>query len=201
MNLLDTDCLKLNANWQVIDVVKVRNAFEDAAAGAATLLRFHEGYPIPLRLEEWLKIEVDEGQEYVGISAKYSHNVRRIAVPRVMICINYDKFIAEEQKPYGDSLLKHYNYKDAVTGKPLTRERMSREHVRPRSKGGTDGWENVAPMDKELNSKRSNKSYRKVGLKAPKLKKAPKPLLPINRIINKNHYPEWRLFKIPEPNE
>jgi len=198
MDILDTECLKLNANWQPIEVITVRQAFLDAAAEAATLLRFEDGYPIPLRLEDWLKIEAEEGNEYVGISGKYSHDIRKVIVPRVSICVNFNRLIAEEQKPYGDALLRRYGGKDAVTGKPLKRENMSREHVRPRSKGGTDGWENVVPMDRTLNSNRGNKSYRKIGLKPPKIKKdAPKLLLPINKIKNIHGYPEWDLFKIP----
>lgn len=199
MDILDTDCLKLNKNWVPLTICTVRKAIEDAAAEAATLLRFHDGYPIPLRLQEWLQLEVNDKEEYIGISGKFHGQIRKIPVPRVIICVNFDKFIAKEQRPNLKNLARHYNETCAVSGKKLKPEEYSREHVRPRSKGGKDGWTNEVLMDRNLNSLRSNKSYRKVGLKKPKILPAPKALLPINRIINRNGYEEWDLFKIPRP--
>lgn len=192
MSQLDSDVLKVNKNWAPVSVINVRKAFEDASAGAVTFLKFHEGNPTIYRLEDWLKIEPEFGEDFIG----GSHG-RRIAVPRVVICTNYDKLIAKEQRLNLKTLARRYNYICAVTGKPLTEEEYSREHVQPRSKGGKSGWDNEVLMDRQKNSKRGNRSYRKMGLRKPEILGAPPPLLPINSIVNRHGYPEWELFKIP----
>jgi 5-methylcytosine-specific restriction endonuclease McrA len=198
MSVLDNPVLKLNKLWVPIGTTSVRQSFSDAGAGAVTLLRFHEGYPTAYRLEDWLNIPVRDDEEYVGVGGPL-HSLKKISVPRVCITVNYDRIIAKEQPCTPHNLHKRYGGKDAVTGQPLPKERLSREHVRPRSKGGKSGWENEVPMDKDLNSKRGNRSYRKLGLRKPKILGAPRPLLPINTLLNTHHYPEWRLFNIPEP--
>lgn len=193
-NNLSLPVLKLNSRWQPIDIIDVRKAFEDACAGAVTFLKFHEGYPTPYRIEDWMKMPVN-GDDYITTSRM--HGLRRVAIPRVVICTTFNRIISKEQKCNPDNLHRRYGGKDAVTGKPLDRKNMSREHVRPRSKGGKSGWENEVPMDKKLNSKRGNQSYRKLGLKKPKILPAPRPLPPINTLVNRHGFPEWDLFQIP----
>lgn len=197
MSKLDSEVLKLNKNWSPISVISARQAFSDASAEAVTFLRFTDGYPTPYRIEDWLKIEAEDGEDYVTTSRM--HELKRIAIPRVIICTTFNKIITREQPCTPDNLLKRYGHKDAVSGKPLERTNFSREHVKPRSKGGSGGWENLVPMDKRLNSSRGNKSYRSVGLKKPRILAAPRPLLPINSIVNKKGYPEWDPFHIPRP--
>ena len=195
MSHLDSKCLKVSSQWIPLDVITVRQAFSDAAAGACHFLQFIEGYPVPTSLDDWLKIEPTEDQDYVTTSKL--HEIKRILVPRVSISIHYARPKPKDRRPTPENLLKRYGHKDAITGKPLDRKRFSREHVTPRSKGGTNGWENVVPMDRDLNSRRGNREYADAGLKAPKILPAPAPLLPINTIVNTEGYPEWDMFQIP----
>lgn len=190
---LSDEVLKVNKNWQPIGVVSVEKAFQDAAAGAVTLMKLEDGYPVAYPFEDWIDIPVLIGEPYVSLP-----HGRKILVPRVSICVNYAKIRAKEMPLNPDNLLRRYGHKDALTGKRLERENFSREHVQPRSKGGSTDWSNIVPMDKKLNSKRGNKAYEAVGLKSPTVLPAPRPLLPINLIRNTQGYPEWKLFHIPD---
>ena len=196
---LHLEVLKLNKLWLPIEVISARKAFEDICSGQVLFLQFSDGYPSPTTIGEWMSKDIGSGEDYITISRM--HGLQKIAIPRVVITTKYDQFRAKEQPCTPTNLLKRYGNKDAVTNKPLSRERFSREHVTPRSKGGRSGWDNEVPMDKTLNSRRGNKSYRRVGLRKPKILGAPHPLLPINTLVNRNHYPEWRAFCIPEPEE
>lgn len=195
MSQLDTECLKINSNWAPLGVVTVRQAFSDAAAGAVTFLKFSEGYPSPFRLEDWLKLDVQDGEDYVSTSRL--HELKKILVPRVCITVNFNRLIAREQKCNLPNLVRRYKGRCAVSGKNLAPDEYSREHVNPRANGGHSGWDNEVLMDRKLNSKRGHKKYEEAGLREPKILPAPKPLLPINQIRNKNGYSEWDLFKIP----
>lgn len=194
MSQLETECLKLTKLWTPHEVISVRQAFSDASAGAVTLLKYYRGYPTPYRLDDWINLPIEDGEDFICTSRL--HEIKKIAVPRVCICTSFDKIVAEEQKCTPDNLLKRYGHKDAVTGKALERKNFSREHVRPKSKGGKNGWENIVPMDRSLNSKRGNKSYRKLGLAKPKILGEPNKILPIHKIKNKAGYPEWDFHHI-----
>lgn len=194
---LDLPVLKLNKLWTPVSIIPARKAFEDACAGAVTFLKFQEGYPSIFRIDDWMTLEVEDGQDFITTSRM--HGLKKIAVPRVCICVTYDKLLAKEQPCTPDNLLKRYGHKDAVTQKPLDRKNFSKEHVTPKSKGGTKDWHNIVPMDRDLNSKRGNKSYRKIGYKKPKILGAPAPKLPIHSMVNTHGWDEWRIFHIPDP--
>lgn len=186
--------LKVNANWQPIATISARQAFEDAFAGAVHFIKFEEGYPTPIGIDEWIKLPCPNGSDVIRTGMDNT-----ILVPRVCIAINFSRIIAKEQRLTTETLAKNYNYTCAVTGRPLTKEQWSREHVRPRSKGGGSGWHNEVLMDKNLNSARGNKSYRKLGLRKPKIKPPPRAKLPFTSITNDEGFQEWKLFNIPDP--
>ncbi len=194
MSLLDTEVLKLNKNWTPIGVISVRKAFLDAGAGAVTLLRFHDGYPTPYRLQDWVNLPVGDKEDFIYTNR--NHELHKVLVPRVAICVTFNRIIAKEQKLNTQSVARRDKGICAVSKKKLQPNEYSIEHVRPRSKGGENTWENVRLMDKSLNSKRGNKSYRKLGLRKPETKGAPRPSLPFEHIVNKNNYPEWTLLGI-----
>jgi hypothetical protein len=200
MSTLDLPCLKLTKGWVPLDIINARQAFLDAAAGAVTLLKFHEGYPTPYRLDDWLNLPVEDKEDYVGTGGRM-HEIKRVAIPRVCIAVNFNRIIAKEQPCTPENLLKRYGHKDAVTGKKLKRDKFSREHVTPKSKGGGGGWDNLVPMDRNENSRRGNRPYEQVGLKKPKILPAPHPLLPINSMVNQHGWPEWDMFGIRRPQE
>lgn len=205
MSILYTEVLKLDKNWRPFDTTTVKQAFRDAGAGAVTLLRFHNGFPTPYRLEDWLNIEVKDKEQFISIGGKYHGEIRKIAVPRVVICISFDQVIREKQNVNRrkknlslKELAELYDETCAVSGKKLKPEEYSREHVRPRSKGGKNGPENEVLMDRRLNSLRGNKSYRKLGFRKPKIKPVPFADRPIKKIVNKQGYEEWRMLGIPD---
>lgn len=197
MSNLDLPCLKLNKNWAPIAIISVKKAFEDACAEAVTFMKFTDGYPSIFRIEDWMALEVEDGQDYITTSRL--HGLKKIACPRVCICTSYADLLAKEQPCNSDNLHRRYKGKDAVTGKDLPRHKMSREHKIPRSKGGKNGWENEVPMDRELNSRRGNRDYSELGLQEPEILPPPGPLLPIHTMVNKHGWPEWRMFHVPDP--
>ncbi len=202
MDILETRVLKLDRHWKPFATCSVRKAFLDAGAGAVTLLRFYEGNPTPYRLDDWLNIPVNDKEDFVTTSGKFHNEIRKVAIPRVVICISFDQMILQKQnyrknKPLTTkNVAKHYDETCAVSGKKLKPEEYSKEHVRPRIRGGKNEWGNVVLMDKKLNSKRGHKSYRKLGLKKPKIKAAPQ--RERIKIVNEFNYPEWKILGIPD---
>lgn len=71
---------------------------------------------------------------------------------------------------------------------------MSREHVVPQSLGGKDGWENEVLAHRDINSKRGNLPYEKVGLRKPVIPRAPREKPAAELIENRFGFPEWDLL-------
>lgn len=203
-SILDQQVLVLNRNWQAIDVRTVREAILQMAAGAATGMNFEHGAFQPTRWEDWVKLPIGEGD--VAIRASHSD----IRAPKVVVAISYDKVPKTKPKATTTNLLRHYGHRDYYTGKKLSKSRASKEHVKPKSRltemdhhtGGND-WENLAPVDREINSLRGNMSLEEFAAKhgyKPQYEIRPPKAVPVSCTIQNPGIPEWDHFLIHRKN-
>ncbi len=187
MNKLGQEVYKLNKLWQLIGVVTVREALEDMAAGSVTALRFQEGNPVPYRMADWLKIEPDEKEPFIGMSNNRLTGLqRRIAIPRIIISIRYDKLVVKPPKLNMRNLRKRDGDTCQISGKKLKPSEMSMEHVIPVSHGGRKVWNNIVLAHRDYNSLRGNRPYHEVGLKLLRQPFEPRGRKP------EEIFPQWR---------
>lgn len=189
MNTLDDRrVLVLNGAWVVVGDKTVRQALSDLCCGAFQALDFTDGYMLPTKWEEWVKLPVREGDDVV----RTSH--AKIRVPRVLIATAYKKVPVKKKKCNLKNLAERYNGTCQLTGRKLSRKDMSREHVVPQSKGGRDGWENEVLAHRDVNSARGDRPYEEVGMVRPKILPAPK-AAPFSEIVqNVFNLPEWEMI-------
>lgn len=194
-NILDKDTvLVVNRNWAVVDVKTPREAFLMMVADAATGFDVTEAHDfIPTMWSDWMKLPVRANDDFVTTPRQ------TIRVPRVIMAVNYAGVVVREKRPNTDNLMEHYGGECAITGVKLTRKTFSKEHVVPVSKwkGSArerDGWGNVVPAHRDVNSRRGNLSYAEAGLKAPKIKPAPKAKIFASTVVNTHNFPEWEFF-------
>jgi len=198
--LNDYRCLVLNAYFRCIAVATTRKAIENLTSInkrtgkiGYTALDFSEEHGfIPVTWDDWIKLDVREGDDAI----RTAHG--QIRAPRVIIAINYAKIPKKKRKPTTQNLLKQYDYKCYWTGKKLAKGRASREHVQPVSHGGKSDWENLAPADRDINSLRGNMSIKdfekKHGFKPQYPLRAPKEVPVGDTIENVLNIPEWEQF-------
>ena len=188
MEKLHREVLKLNKSWQVIGVMSVADAISDMAAGAVTGLYIEDSELTPLRWREWCNIVVKDGDpDYIQTSKT------KIKMPKVCICVNFNKLIVNAPKLSMKALRERDNDTCIYSGKKLKPSQMSKEHLQPISLGGAvNDWSNIALCDRNLNSERGNMSHEKFG-KQPLWKPfAPRGKKPEEIIQCK--YPEWEMF-------
>jgi len=141
-----------------------------------------------VRHKGWTSLAPAEGDDVIMTPNK------AIKVPRVIISVNYAKVPKKRPQLNMPNLARHYNNTCAITGRKLSRQEMSKEHVVPLSKGGDTSWANCVLADRKVNSLRGNKTYKEAGLKPPVVKPAPKEVPVSITIRNQFELKEWDLF-------
>jgi hypothetical protein len=191
------EILKLNANFYPIGTSNWKDTMVDIVSGAS--------YPIDIHYEEnesgidkskisymnvikdfkeWSELPIREYDDYV-LGAK---SVYRL--PSVVICSRFDKIIFKKVIfPTKSNIWRRDNFTCGYTGKKLTRDLLSVDHIIPISKGGKDTWENLVTCDKKLNTWKGSKSLKECGLKL-----LIKPEKPKNGLVFLTSREEWEIF-------
>ncbi len=189
MNLLNQNrVLVLNSCWVVIDVKSVADALTDVAKGAYHALDIQDDYMLPVSWAAWCKLPVREGDDVIHTSSM------QIRIPRVIVAKAFKKVPVKTQKCNMRNLRRLHNDTCAITGRKLKPSEMSREHVVPQSLGGKNGWENEVLAHRDINSKRGNLPYEKIGLQRPTIPPAPREKPASEMIENKFGFREWDLL-------
>ena len=212
MNIINkTTCLKLNKNWQAVGISTVGKAIVDLAAGKCALALDIEyekdsngnyildengwpcgqSWPRPVDWEEWITLPIREFDDVIH----YANGNKMMRAPTVIISKNFSKMPMKSFKgrPSKDALWYRDGGKCQYTGKKLSRDNTTIDHIIPKSRGGGDNWENLASTSKELNSWKGNRLNSEIGLKLIKEPKAPKPM-PLSSLIREIKRPEWKSF-------
>lgn len=203
-------CLNLNANWQPVGFKTVKDAIIDLcgseSSGKSTTLALDIDYELdengnpnfeeaksmnPVSWEQWMSLPIRPWDLTIN-SATMS-----IRVPTVIIAMNFNKMPMKTftNKPSRDGIWHRDQGVCQYTGKKLSKEQSTIDHVIPRSKGGEDLWTNMVLCSREINTKKGNMMNSEAGLK---LKKEPvKPLpIPLYATIKEAKHPTWSHFLI-----
>ncbi len=203
-------CLNLNANWQPVGFKTVKDAIVDLCGaesnGKPSTMALdieyeldENGQPIfdeaksmkPVSWEEWMMLPIRPWDLAINSPT------RSIRVPTVIIATNFNKMPIKtfKGKPSKDGIWNRDQGICQYTGKKLTKDQSTIDHVIPRSKGGLDTWTNMVVCDKSLNSKKGNKMNSELGLKLKKEPVEPSPT-PVSALIREAKHHTWKHFLI-----
>jgi 5-methylcytosine-specific restriction endonuclease McrA len=201
-------CLNLNANWQPVGFKTVKDAIVDLCGAESN------GKPSTMALD--IEYELDENGQPIFDEAKSMNPVsweewmmlpirpwdltinsptRSIRVPTVIIATNFNKMPIKtfKGKPSKDGIWNRDQGICQYTGKKLSKDQSTIDHVIPRSKGGLDTWTNMVVCDKTLNAKKGNKLNSELGLKLRKEPIEPSPT-PVSALIREAKHHTWKHF-------
>jgi 5-methylcytosine-specific restriction endonuclease McrA len=200
--------LVLNRNWQAINIRTPADAFCQMATNVATALDIafdgdtagedasrhlslvtrHASAIKPVPWAEWIKLPVREGDHAVRTARG------AIRVPTVIVAVNFAKVPKKRPKLCSKTIRERDGNRCQYTGKLLKPDEGSLDHVLPRSRGGTDTWENLVWSCKDVNTRKGNRLPHEAGLKLLSIPRAPKEL-PVSALIRNAHgVAEWKLF-------
>lgn len=142
-----------------------------------------------LSFEEWMKLDPRRGE----LDKLVHTSKRNIRIPTILVCPRYSLMPSKNQKPSPSAIRRRDGNRCQYTGKELTKDTFSLDHIIPRTKGGKDTWENLVAAHKKVNSEKGNRYNHEVGLKLLKKPLAPK-TVPLCSIITEEYHPDHRWF-------
>lgn len=192
------DILKLNASYFPIGVSNWKSAMVDIISGAAFAVDVSysvdengcvdknkiEWLNVVRDFEDWKKLPIREYDEYVSTpKAVYR-------LPSIVICSSFNKIIFKKVLfPTKSNIWQRDNYTCQYTGKKLSREDLTVDHILPSSRGGGNTWENLVTCDRALNVWKSDRTPSECGLKLIN-----KPNKPKNGMVFSFMRDEWKMF-------
>ena len=195
--------LKLNKNWQPLEVAVVGDIICDMVRGVVVGLdiqyesnpdgtpNYDTQYPVPTPWEQWINLPVRDCDLVI-------HSCKMvIRVPTVVVTANFDKMPKKEWKPTSkptkEGLYIRDGGKDGYTGLDIDYEEATIDHILPKSKGGSDTYDNTCLTLKETNNWKSDRLNHEVGLKLRVVPCVPKPIL-ASQQIRKVRHRDWKFF-------
>lgn len=179
MNLLEQPVLVLNAHWQPVDEVTVEAALSNICKGAVRGI--DTATMRAVQWDEWLTLPVRDSDLAI-------RSIRGpVRVPRVIVAA-YDGM--PEVRP--KTVAERDHYRCAYTGEHCPSHAGSEDHVIPRSRGGSNGWENKVWSRRDINQRKANRTPEEAGLKLLFKPRKPKGVKACLKI--KARHPEWQPF-------
>lgn len=195
--------LKLNRNWTAIDTALVGDALIDLAAGK-NCYAVDIGYevnedgspnlsrPLPMRPVDW--------DEWITLPVRsWDFSIKTIKmevrVPTVLVAKNYAKIpeMKVGKNPSSEQIRIRDGDRCQYTGRKLKKEEITIDHVRPKSRGGDNSWENLVVSGRDINTMKGNKLNEEIGLKLIAKPTKPKPI-PRYKLIREARHADWKLF-------
>lgn len=184
-----TIVLVLNRNWQAINIRTPQDAFCQMATNAAMALDIEGLEHIrPVKWEEWITLPVREHDTFVRTARG------AIRVPTVIVSVNYARVPKKRPKLSAKSIRERDGNRCQYTGKLLHPHEGSLDHIVPRSRGGTNNWENLVWSAKEVNQRKADRLPHEAGLKLLAIPRAPKEMPVASLLRNAHGVAEWKLF-------
>jgi 5-methylcytosine-specific restriction endonuclease McrA len=154
--ILEHATLVLNRSWMPVHVTTVRRAlcmvFREAARVVA--VESLQTYSF----EEWVEVEPLDGRCIRSPSL-------RIRVPEVILLVEYDRIPCHEAPFTRRNLFLRDDYTCQYCGKRAPSDRLSIDHVLPRSRGGMTSWENCVLACVGCNARKADRTAKEAGLR------------------------------------
>lgn len=158
--------LVLNKSWSPVSICTTKKAIAKTMLGLAHILD-PETYTL-YNFEDWMTLPVREGEKVIRTSRT------EIRVPEIIVLSEYERLPKREVKLTRRNLLIRDNYTCQYTGRRISMDTGTIDHVVPRSRGGASTWENLVMCCLEVNAKKADRTPDEAGLKLLKKPERPK---------------------------
>lgn len=145
---LGSSVLVLNRVWTAIRVIDARRAFTLLCKDLAEVIRVDDGSYAPYAFNEWSEVahaaalfDATRGHDDPYLFVRSAH--KAIAVPKVIRVLGFDRTPREPVKLNRRNIFARDHHQCQYCGDSFATCDLSLDHVLPRSRGGTNTWENL----------------------------------------------------------
>lgn len=191
---LDAKVLVLNKFYAAIRVISARRAFSLLVRDAAEVIHVDNGQYQNHDLTSWMEVS-DLAQRFRPETFDWVRTVRvQIAVPRVIRLLGYDRLPAQEVKLNRRNLFARDRNQCQYCGHFFPTSELSIDHVKPRTQGGPDTWENLVCSCVKCNARKGGRTPEQARMKLVRRPIRPRrnPLITIK--LGSGKYDSWKAF-------
>ena len=183
--LLERSALVLNRSWMPVHVTSVRRVLCMVVRDVARVVA-----PDTLAVyafQEWIRLLDPPTRHFVR-----SPSVR-IPIPEVVVLRGYDRVPCHEAPFTRRNLFLRDDFTCQYCGRRASAERLSIDHVTPRSRGGRTSWENCVLACVSCNARKADRSLKETGLRLLRQPTRPR-WTPYLNLRPNQHLESWQRF-------
>ena len=190
--------LVLNTAWLRIRICSVAKAIRLVCRDRARIIDAEGENPtfLTYNWEDWIKLPFSKEQDII----RGPHI--SILRPKVIVLKYFNSIPQYGLRLSKKNIMARDNYTCQYTGQKLLPNEADIDHVKPKSKGGTNSWDNVVTCDKKINRKKADKTVQEAGLHLLSTPHKPsKQKLYFDKILQDKRFPQkildhWKFFLI-----
>jgi 5-methylcytosine-specific restriction endonuclease McrA len=157
--MIEGSVLVLNKSWIAVNMASVRRAislvFRDCAKVVST-----DDYST-YTFEDWVKTDGNgDGQHQFVRAVNF-----KFRVPEVIVLTSYGGIPRKDMVLTRKAVFERDGNVCQYCGRKMRREKLTIDHIVPRSRGGGDSWSNLVLACLECNARKRNKTPEEVGMK------------------------------------
>jgi 5-methylcytosine-specific restriction endonuclease McrA len=191
---LSRSVLVLNRFYMAVHIVTARRAFVLLYQQTAEVIHVEEGHYSNFDFDAWIAMsdlrKHDKGEHEDWIRAVHFE----VQIPRVIRLTQFDRLPRQTLRFNRRNLFARDGHQCQYCGRCFPSNQLSIDHVVPRSRGGTNSWDNVVCSCVRCNATKGGRTPQeaKMNLIRPPAKPKHHPLL-VYKLVNPR-YASWRSF-------
>jgi 5-methylcytosine-specific restriction endonuclease McrA len=157
MSSLSRPVLVLNKGWIPIRIASVKRCLKLVFADRASIVNPTDYFVYDW--ETWIKIDCSNDKYVIQTSSI------KIKVPEVIVLLKYDKVYIKDLRLTKRNIYIRDKYRCQYSGQQINYKDADIDHVIPRSRGGTNSWDNMVVCKKDINRIKADRTPEEAGLK------------------------------------
>lgn len=166
---LNRPTLVLNKSWTAMGIQSARKSIVKILSGTAKVV--DENY-VQYDWDEWLDATPFDTKKS-NVDDFISSGHYKVKIPCVIVLLNQNRHPNQKVKMTRRNILIRDKFTCQYTGKKLTSQSATLDHVIPHSRGGKSTWDNLVLASVEANVKKANRTPEEAGMKLRTVPKRP----------------------------
>lgn len=190
---LHANVLVLNRLYMAVRVISAKRAFSLLTRNLAEVISVEDGQYLSYDFDLWT--ELSNYRDHFPDHTDWVRTVRMsIAVPRIIRLFGYDRLPKQSVKLNRRNIYARDRNICQYCGERFPTSELSLDHVKPRSQGGQNTWQNLVCSCVSCNSRKGGRTPEQSGMHPIRKPAQPRRNPVINLRLGQDKYACWQAF-------